>query len=363
MTKKKRLSQFELLRIMAMFLIVQAHSIGHGVLDISPSIQITHPLSTSISLTLGLGGIGVYIFVLISGYFLIDSHIKFEKVIRFWLPIFFWSIILFVSIGVPNNCFSIKNLIKSMFPILFNQYWFMTVYFVMYISVPLLNVVVKWLDSKKKIIYFMILGLIAFLGESPFLLGGPTQIGARIVTFYFIYCIGGLIRKYKLLQNKSIVKKSNRSLLYLFGIEIFLIFILTFVSAHMRYTSLLSLARDLAFSPWTLFLVMEAIGIFIWLGSKSISYNPVINKIASTTFGIYLISDNNYLRNILWKNILHMNIVIYKNPLIIIIYIFVSSVIVFIISSCLEYLRKIIFQKFELYLAMKTNNWQKLFKV
>lgn len=86
---------------------------------------------------------------------MINSKISLGKVIKLWLPIFFWSIILFGTLNLFYlHSFSVNNLIKSIFPILFNQYWFMTVYFFMYCMVPLLNIVVNSLDNLKKDIVF-----------------------------------------------------------------------------------------------------------------------------------------------------------------------------------------------------------------
>lgn len=40
----------------------------------------------------------------------------------------------------------------------------------------------------------------------------------------------------------------------------------------------------------------------------NISYNEIINKLASTTFAILLIHDSNYFRNIIWNIILSSKI-------------------------------------------------------
>ena len=135
---KQRVSKFELLRIIAMFLIVLHHSIIHGVFAVGINNEINYPVNTIVSTILGMGGrIGVYLFVLVTGYFMIYSHITLAKIIKLWLPIFFWSILLYSFVGIMiNNEFSIKNTITSFFPIIFNQYWFMTVYVFMYCLIP-----------------------------------------------------------------------------------------------------------------------------------------------------------------------------------------------------------------------------------
>ncbi|MDE6946587.1 MAG: hypothetical protein K2P14_05320, partial [Anaeroplasmataceae bacterium] len=53
-------------------------------------------------------------------------------------------------------------------------------------------------------------------------------------------------------------------------------------------------------------ILMAVMSISLFMGFSSIKFpeNKVINKIASTTFGIYLIHDNKYMRTIIWRDIL-----------------------------------------------------------
>lgn len=359
MSKKVRVSKFELLRIIAMYLIVLHHSIVHGVIDVNKDTLLMHPATNSIAVILGMGGkIGVFLFILITGYFMVNSHITLGKIIKLWLPIFFWSIILFFIVGVPLHQFTVLNLVRAVFPITFNQYWFMTVYFFMYLLIPILNNIVNWINSKQKKIYFIILGLIIAISGCPILFGGPEQIGSTLLVFCFVYCVGALLRKNDFLTKKNLVKKSNFILLLLFLLEVFLIIVLTWLSAKFDSKVILLITHGLAFDYWALFVILEAIGIFIWLGSTEIGYHPLINKIASLVFGIYLISDNNYVRDFLWETILHMNNMIDKNPIIMASYAIVASAIVFIISGCLEYIRKFTFRKLESYFSIQANQLQ-----
>ena len=153
MTSKKRISKFEFLRVIAMYLIVLHHSIIHGALDISSNQLKMHPINASILSILESGGkIGVFLFVLITGYFMINSRITLKKIVKLWLPIFFWSVILYLIMGkFAGYSFTVKDLIKSIFPIVFAQYWFMTAYFFMYLLIPFLNIIVKNIVSKKKV--------------------------------------------------------------------------------------------------------------------------------------------------------------------------------------------------------------------
>ena len=82
--KKDRDSNFELLRILAMFLIVLSHLSQHG-LWFAPD---TAPSFNFLLSRFSLGWLGNLLFMLISGYFM--SHVQFswKKLFRLWFQVF-----------------------------------------------------------------------------------------------------------------------------------------------------------------------------------------------------------------------------------------------------------------------------------
>ncbi|MBA2915952.1 acyltransferase [Lactobacillus crispatus] len=280
---------------------------------------------------------------------MVNSKISLSKIIKLWLPIFFWSVSLTIIFSILGpKALSGKTIIKSIFPILFNQYWFMTVYFFMYCMIPLLNLIVRNLDTKNKKIYFFILGTLITISQLPWFYGGNKGfVGSSLLVFCFIYCVGALLRKENLLENITFVKKVKITTLILVVVDIFLITVLTFVAGKTQLTRYLGWAQLLSFNYSSLFPIILAFGTFILIGTSHVGYHPLWNKVAGVTFGIYLISDNNSVRDIIWKNIFSMNNVLAQNVGWIILYPIIVSLIVFIVSGCLEYLRKLIFNKFE----------------
>lgn len=336
---KKRLSQFELLRIIAMFLIVLGHSNIHGVLVNSNSTLLKYPLSTGVSLLMVDGTIGIYIFVLITGYFMINSSISFKKIIKLWLPIFFWSLLLYLLFNFRH--ISIKPLIQSMFPIIFNQYWFMTVYIFMYCLIPFLNIIVNSLDSKEKKAYFLALGLLIVLANCSFLFGTAGNTGSNLLNFCFMYCVGGMIHKEKILHNKELIQKLKKSFFIILILVLILIPILVFLASQTQKILFIHFAQAIMFSNFSWFVLFFATEIFILIGSQQIKYNLLLNKIASLTFGIYLISDNTYVRSWLWTKMLHLNFSLSRSPLIIVSYTILITIIVFIICGLIEFIQKL----------------------
>ena len=126
-----RKSNIELLRIIAMIMIVAHHIAMHsGFSFASDSISFNRLWIQFIQMG---GKIGVNIFVLISGYFLITANtVKTNKVINLWLQIFTYSAGVFLAVVlVSPQTFGIKEFIKTVLPITYSKWWFASAYFVL----------------------------------------------------------------------------------------------------------------------------------------------------------------------------------------------------------------------------------------
>ena len=110
--QKQRSSNLELLRIISMFLIVMHHYAVHGGFqllekDLSLNKIIIQILS-------GGGQLGVNLFILISGYFLIDSEFKINKLLKLIFETFFYSVIILLFIVSKSNLnIGIKDIIDT----------------------------------------------------------------------------------------------------------------------------------------------------------------------------------------------------------------------------------------------------------
>ena len=107
------------------------------------------------------GKIGVDVFVLISGYFLITADsLKINKVIKMWIQIFTYSVLIYVLFVVLRlTPFSVKDLVKSALPITYDRWWFASGYFVLYLLSPFIN---KSIRSFDRTTYLQMLALMTF---------------------------------------------------------------------------------------------------------------------------------------------------------------------------------------------------------
>lgn len=124
----ERDSKFEILRIVAIVMIIYHHFIVHapGVnpMELYNSGDITFFNLIITELMASFGKVGVFIFGLLTGYFMIDKNcIRFSRVIKLILLTLFYSIIIYsLSIYFDFVEFSIKNLLHICLPLTFNLY-------------------------------------------------------------------------------------------------------------------------------------------------------------------------------------------------------------------------------------------------
>lgn len=120
---KQRNSSIELLRIISMVMIMFYHFSIHGHFDFATaSVSVSRVWLNLISMG---GKIGVDLFVLISGYYLISDtkSLNFKKILKLWGQVFFYSVVIYVltcAFGISQ--FSFTDLIKCIFPITFSQW-------------------------------------------------------------------------------------------------------------------------------------------------------------------------------------------------------------------------------------------------
>ena len=193
--KKERNSNFELLRIIAMLMIVFHHFSVHGgfnyeLTDISFNRLWLYFISMG-------GKIGVDIFVLISGYFLITNKAKLfdlKKVLKLWGQIFFYSVLIYlVFVIASDQPFEIKGLIKALFPISFERWWFASVYIILYILYPFINILLNSIDKKTYQVLLITLLIIWCILPT---FTTKSFSGSNLAWFLTLYAVAGYVRLY-----------------------------------------------------------------------------------------------------------------------------------------------------------------------
>lgn len=322
----QRKSNIELLRIVAMAIIVMHHYSVHSNFIITNDIT-WNKLFIQL---FGFGGkVGVDVFVIITGFFMIQMSFKLEKLVKLLGEIWFYGIaILIFAVCKPLDTVNIKNIIHSILP--FGQTnWFAYTYLVLYVLIPVLNQGIKNLSQvlyKKTLLiggicWFAIPTFIPFLTfqESPLLM------------FIYLYALGAYIRLY-------VGNISKNRITQLMGIGIGGIVVGTVLIDIFTifYPGLLKHVFYFVTKGYSVFALLLALSLFFYFNQLNIRYNRYINMIASTTFGIYLIHDSDLLKDYIWNQIFNP---MYYHSIYLPVYAIYAVVLVFSLGAIIDYIR------------------------
>lgn len=337
-TINQRNSSIELLRIISMIMIVIFHFATHGGFryDIT---TLSAPLLWWNFLETG-GKLGVDIFVLISGYFLVDKNSKifnFTRIAKFWGQVVFYSVaiyLIFCFTGLSE--FGIKASIKTLFPITFNAWWFASTYFVLYLLHPFINMLLQKLN--KNTYQALIAMQVIFWCIIPTFTPSTYQ-GNNLLWFITLYTIAGYIKLFGL--NPRFKRKHYIGFFFLFSA----IRYLSSITFTLLATKIPVFAHhSLSFySQESVLTLLCALSLFMIFVNLDIGYIKTINIVASTTFGVYLIHDSDFIRPFLWLEVFKN--AQYQDSLFIVPYSISVTVVVYVICTIIDLLRQYIFEK------------------
>lgn len=273
---KKRQSNFELLRIICMILIVAHHLSVHSKLP-----ENVTKLNLYIHQSLeAFGKIAVNIFVLISGYFMINSKFTFKKVFKLIFQIIFYDLMIYFGFCVFGlETFNLGVFIHQIFPTYFNQYWFMSYYIILYMISPFLNKALKQCSVEEFIILLSILLVFQLnIFETSSLVNF-----SNFAWFITLYTTAAFIRLH--FDNNGHVAYAYMT--FVISLAIIFIFAFCFKIKCWDISNILS--------------YLLSVSTFYIFKHINIKHSKFINLIASTTLGVYLIHDNRFIRPYIWN--------------------------------------------------------------
>lgn len=305
--KSVRQSNFELLRIIAMFFIVLYHVICHGQI-------IENCTNDSLKLLFQILEysiiIHVNLFILLTGYFQSKCQFKQSKL---WIIInsslFYKAIIMIIFAIIGYFSLSKVEIAKELFIVNLNEYWFIKYYVFLYCLSPFLNRLINSLEKRQYqkllIVSFVIFSILPYItGQEAF----PND-GYTLYNFIFLYFIGAYLRNYPI-EKSYLFKVCSTNLTRIiliticFGSLAMNFLVGTTSSSLLNINSLVDeiannfISLSLAYS--NPFVIIQAVSFFLFFSTLNIK-SIIINSISKLTIGIYLIHDNNLIREHLYK--------------------------------------------------------------
>lgn len=298
-SKSERNSNLELLKIIAIFIIVVSHVIPYnytnsGAEYIDINVACLNLTTITLQFFRNLGQIGNLLFIICSSWFLLEKkHINIQKVISIVIDCFIVSvicliIILFMKYEIPFNI-----LIKQFMPTFFSNNWFIPCYLIFYLITPYLNIIIENLNEKKlknlciTSSLFMILQLIR----------ENTNIYNYLFGFIYIYFIIAYLKKYK---DKIMENTRTNIVIFLVSIILIILFLVVynFFGTKISMLSNSMLRFNNIKNPLFILVSISLFNLFKKLNFK----NSVINFISSQTLLIYVIHDNYLFRELLRRD-------------------------------------------------------------
>ena len=188
----------DLLRILSMFYIVEAHTITKelgGIFNTAVPGTVQYLLC---SLLMAIGMASVDIFGLISGYVGYSEKrkpVRITSMLQLYLQVVTYGVVVAAAFFILRpQAVSIKHFIMPFIPITGNLYWYYTAYFGLFLVMPLLNAGLR--HTPKRILRVMLIVMFAaFSVYACFCDRFKTDTGYSTIWLIFLYIMGGILRK------------------------------------------------------------------------------------------------------------------------------------------------------------------------
>ncbi|OUP56311.1 hypothetical protein B5F14_09770 [Faecalitalea cylindroides] len=352
--KQSRDSNIELLRIIAMVLIILSHIVIHCIgvqlTDSSSIIRLDNGLFNNpvfykkllilVSFT-PVGIVGNVIFIIISGYFMVNKEINIEKTAKklFIQLGYSVTVLIIVSMVFQIVCNS-KIYLKLVNIHSFNtSFWFAGYYFsILLIGKLGLNKYLQGIDKKTYGLYLITLFAITQFGWIGTLLESVATGLRTLLSGIFIYSLGGYIKKYdsfRFIKGKVLVLIIIFSyiLIYISYYNITLNNINLYMTSNQSGEFVQSL---MDFQNYQIMPIIIGISLFELFKRVELKNNQIINYIAGSTFMVYVLHDNSFCYSIWglrdWISLL------YYNPVYFVCWLFFYTLITFLICLFIYFL-------------------------
>lgn len=339
---KTRQSNFELLRIVSMLMIVFYHSFCHLKIGKVPASQTPFSMNLVIGYLLGSWGlVGVGCFFLLSAHFLIGRSKSFgiKKILRLILQVIFWSfIMLAISIeldvypGGSGTVAILKGIIKAVASPFSGTYWFITAYIFMYILYPFMNYIIDKLSDtfyrKLIIILTIIVPLFTFCRNVNL-----TSCDLGIAVYY--YLLYGYLKRN---PNNFFERHANS----IFWVSSLLTVLLEIMFDLINPLTVQGIERLQGRN--SVFAIITAISLFYIFKNLKIKPSTLINVVAKGTLGVYLIHESAFWNESLWNKLLNLDAYFKNSANYILVYI-CSVLLIYFVATMIDLIRLNLLEK------------------
>lgn len=197
--QKSRMANYELLRIIAMLMVITLHYLSHtDSLLTAEGDADARRLAGSLIEAFCIVAVNVY--VLISGYFLVEAGFKVRRIVVLICQVWFYAVLIpmiMPGLGGLDGEGGIYRLIQYVLPLQTEHYWFATSYVLLYLFTPLLNTAVRHMGKRQ--LQITLAGLLLLFSAVKSVVPIPLatdRYGYDFGWFLCIYLVAAYIRLY-----------------------------------------------------------------------------------------------------------------------------------------------------------------------
>lgn len=338
-----RESNFELLRIIAMFLIVLIHLCGYGIsneqylggMRLNKAIYAASRIS---------GNVGNSIFFMLTGYFLVQSEMKLAKIKKLFFQVLFYVFIALLVFIIPYK-FGFYNypdlekkqilhfLFNLTYPISGGTWWFITTYTLLYFISDSINKYLRPLTRKQ---FLILLTIMLILNAFRWTNSG---IYNPLFSVSLAYAIGAFFRLY--------VPKVELQI-YKYFAAILIVFLLWGIGSSAEMYVIQHLLPELSIKQKLPAMLLNCVKeiptfsisciLFYLAMNTHIAYNKMVNYVSSCTLGVYLFHESPFAGQLLWKKL--FNVALQFESIYFGIFVIGDILTVFLMTIIIESLRK-----------------------
>lgn len=350
MAERKRQTNIELLRVVAMAMIVVIHFLREsGSLPETAAygrltgIQLTSLLLEAFCI------VAVNAYVFISGYFGKTGSFQMSKAAGFLCRIWFYALLIptvlkVCGVSVLWDEMGIYSLIQYLFPIEAEHYWFATAYFFLLLFMPLLQIAVDYLSKKQlQVLLCSLLVMVCGVKSISPVRFATDRYGYDVIWFICVYLTAAYCRRYGLsFIKRQAGKVYAGSCFVIFSMTVILWYLVKSFPAAAYYYSV-------PFHYNFVFVLTGAIGLFFLFERISIPEGKaaeLIRKAGKYSFGVYLLHEHVDIRK-KWYPFLSsvLNPSGKENFGVFIFELLISLLLLFAAGLAIDCIRELLFQK------------------
>lgn len=306
----------ELLRIVSMLMVVILHILGQGgVLENCPVGSAQYHLAWFLEITCYCA---VNCYALISGYVMIDSEFKYRKIIPLWLQAAFYSVsitILF-AIFAPQEI-GLMNIVGSIFPVLTNQWWYLSAYVGLFFFIPFFNNAINKMEKKELmtlgITIVVVFSVVATVTPQLFREVTGTLNGYSIIWLMLLYILGAIVKRLEEEIHK-VMEQYRYARWWVLGMGAFLIFITFAFHNLLMYLPFgipgMGVFQNMLVNYISPTILGFSICLFLLFSQIRIEREAVrrtVKSMGKLSFGVYLI----HVHPLVWKAVMSERFVIF----------------------------------------------------